>query len=245
MAAKLSKEVTDSLRACLFVLSAFVTEGAHVAANLLEMTQPHLEDGDEPPGFHGVLIAIARAIKAAIDRLVSADVKLYAALALESSLRAQQVDVSNETAFLIVGLRRTVIGQYVKPDLQTLGLQALDARDAPTVTRRSELIGERFQRTEDGSPSPAVVEALGEPRFDVPVDVWPYAEQVREAAAKLSGLNDELNKARRQVDRARQEKYDATGKYNKLFLRGTRVFEDMCRLAPRRKTASIAIASMK
>ena len=223
MAAQLSKEVTDHMRACLFVLSSFLTEGANVAGTLTGLTQPNLEEGDDDPGFSSVIVGLGRNVRAALERLVAADLKLSAAAGHESSLRNLHNERSNLLGFAIVALRRIVLGQYVEPDMENLGLQAVDVRDAITVSRRSELIGEQF-----GSPD--LPRLLGEPRFQDPSDVGVYVRQVEEASAEVLDLVGQINEATRLTARARFDRDERMTEYKKLFLRSTRVFEDFCRL---------------
>jgi len=222
MSAQLSKEVTDRLRACLFVLAAFVTEGAAVAADLLGIAQPHLREGDSEPGFHSALVALGRTLKAAIDKLVDADMRLYAAVAAESALRKKYRDLTGKIGAQIVALRRTVIGQFVAPDLEGLGLQPLDARDSITIMRRAKLIIERFV----AEILPAL---LGEALFAEAVDVGKHADEIRAAVEQVEDLNSQINEAKRRTAKARTIKNQAKEDYDKLFLRSARIFEDFCR----------------
>lgn len=222
MSAQLSKEVTDRLRACLYVLAAFVTEGAVVAADLLGIAQPHLEEGDPEPGFHSTFIALGRTLKAAIDKLVDADMKLDSAAAAESALRKKYQDLTAKIGAQIVALRRTVIGQFVAPDLEGLGLQPLDARDSVTIMRRAKLIIERFL-------AETLSALLGESRFADTVDVRKHVDEIRTATAEVEDLNGQINEAIRRAAKARSVKNKAKDDYDILFLRSARIFEDYCR----------------
>jgi hypothetical protein len=232
MAAQLSKEVTDRLRACLFVLAAFVTEGATVAADMLGIAQPHLKAQDPEPGFLSVFNALGRTLKAAIDNLVAADTTLYAAAALESALRKQYRELTGRIGIQIVALRRTVIGQFVAPDLEGLGLQPLDARDSITIMRRAKLILERFK----AELLPAL---LGAPLFAEAVDVGKYADEIRAAAEEVEALNGQINEAKRRASKARVVKNQVMGEYDKLFLRSVRIFEDCCRFTGQDELADL------
>ena len=120
-AIRMSNEVTTRMRACRYALSAFFTEGAEQVANLLlGKTQPNLGEGEEPPGFAGVINALGQTLRAALNRLVSADLALYAALTFEAGLRKQRGLKIDDLAFQLVGMRRTIVGQYVEPDLDPL-----------------------------------------------------------------------------------------------------------------------------
>lgn len=242
MPAKLSKEVTDRMRDCRYVLSAFDTEGARIAEKLSPSTQSNLEATDEEAGYSSVLGDLRHNMSTALDGLVGADGDVSAAAAWESSLRAEHRDKSEQQGFWIVGLRRTVIGQFVAPDLENLGLQAVDVRDSITVARRSQLIGDRFE-------APNLGKLLGESRFEEPTDLSPYVGQIQDASEKLLILNAQINEAARRTTRARLEKTKRMKEYDRLYLRSTRIFEDFCRLAgeddlaDRIRTASTRSAS--
>lgn len=185
MRTHLSKEVTDRLRACLFVLSAFVKHGREVAAAVLGIVQPNPQEGEGEPGFSTPLTALSRTLKAAMDRMVTADLKLYAALAAESTLREKRDDLTANLAQQLIGLRQTVNGQYVAPKMDGLGLERLTHRDAMTVLRRGELVAQRFQaenltrcRARAGSRT---------------LDVRHCLAQVTPVVAELRGVVDELN----------------------------------------------------
>ena len=240
MPARLSKEVTDRVRACLFVLSAFVTRGPEVAAAVQEITRPHLADGDAEPGFAADFVALHRTLKAAMDRMVAADMKLYAALAWEATLRALRVRKVKDLAFCLVGLRRGVVGHYLDPDLAGLGLQPVTARDTTTILRRVDLLDERFGEDED-----VVDRMLGPARFDDPLDVRKRVRQMKATADEVRGLVAQISEAKRQIAAARSHKHAMTDAYDQIFLRSARIFEDYCRYAGRDDLADSVRASKR
>lgn len=230
-AIRLSNEVTTRMRACRYVLSAFFTEGAEQVANLLlGMTQRNLGEGEEPPGFAGVINVLGRSLRAALDRLVSADLALYAALTFEAGLRRQRGLTIDDLGFQLVGMRRTVIGQYVEPDLDGLGLQPVDARDTITVVRRVELLDERF-----GDPN--LDRMLGKARFGEPQDVRALVGQMKATNEEVNALDEQINEAKRKVELARAEKQKAMEDYDQIYLPSVRIFEDFCRYVGRRDLA--------
>jgi len=230
-AIRLSNEVTTRMRACRYVLSAFFTEGAGLVANLLlGKTQPNLGEGEEPPGFAGVINALGQTLRAALNRLVSADLALYAALTFEAGLRKQRGLKIDDLAFQLVGMRRTIIGQYVEPDLDGLGLQPVDARDTITVVRRVELLDERFQ-------DPNLDSFLGKARFDRPQNARALVGQMKETHGEVDALDEQINEAKRKVEIARAEKQSAMDDYDQTYLPSVRIFEDFCRYVGRRDLA--------
>ncbi len=67
MQARMSKEVTDRTRACLFVLSAFVKQGASVAEKLLDFINPYLGEGTEAPSFPVLFTSFAAVLRAVLS----------------------------------------------------------------------------------------------------------------------------------------------------------------------------------
>ncbi|HEX9736620.1 MAG TPA: hypothetical protein VGG06_32040 [Thermoanaerobaculia bacterium] len=131
-----------------------------------------------------------------------------------------------------MALRRTVIGQFVSPDLEGLGLQPLDARDSITIMRRAKLILERFK----AELLPAL---LGAPLFAEAVDVGKYADEIRAATEEVEALNGRINEAKRRAAKARVVKNQVMGEYDKLFLRSVRIFEDCCRFTGQKELADL------
>ena len=68
--AKLSREITGKVRACLFVLSALSVQGPGVARLLQEKLEPLA--GDEPSTFLAQIRDLSRLLKAALDLMVGA-----------------------------------------------------------------------------------------------------------------------------------------------------------------------------
>jgi hypothetical protein len=230
MPAKLSKEVTDRFRSCLYVLSALRLEGPKVAATVLHLVRPELGEDDEEPGFLGPVTALGRKMRAAAQRLVTADEELRTASASEGTLRRRRDQKSHALAQQIVGLRQVIAGQYVAPDLDGLGLQRLRPRDPVTVLRRAKAIVKAFQSDDVG-------EMLGEALFEGASEGRSHAVELAPALAELEASMEQVNEARRLIDLARVEKNDAMAAYDEIFLRTTRMFEDLCRYAGERELA--------
>lgn len=224
MQAKLSKEVTDRMRACDFVLSAFVKQGASVAEKLLGIVSPHLEEGDEAPKFPVLFESFAKVLRAVRQEMIDADMALFSALASETSLRNQREEVMNEVIAQIRGMRRTIIGQFTAPNLDGLGLQSVVSDDPVTIQRRVDAI-------ESAAQGGNLEQLLGKSRFRTPYDYAGLVADLAPDAARLRALNGEVNEAKRDVDTARATRNEARDTYDVAFLREVRVLEDLCRLA--------------
>ena len=85
MPAKTSKESSDRLKAARFVLAALFQQGREISRLLVELFTPHRQEGDPEPGFHGTVVAIGRKLKWAIDRVIAADNRLFAANTSDSN----------------------------------------------------------------------------------------------------------------------------------------------------------------
>ena len=224
MAAKLSTEVTTRMRSCLFVLSALWRQGPMVTAKVLDLVQPHLQEGDESPGILSTIVAFARALRAALDRMVGLDRRLHDAREKDSALRWVKNDLFQVIDQLLVGLRRSVLGQFEDPDLAGIGLEAPNGRDPVTILREAELVADKLLREEPGP-------ALGKTLFEVPLDFAPQAKQLRERSVELRSVLEQINDQQREIDQIVQEKNEAMSEYDTVFLRTARQFEDLCRYA--------------
>lgn len=224
MAVRASKELIHRKRECNFVLSAFQTEGDHVAEALTGFNSSTPEVTNEDPGYASVFRNMGGRLETSLDDLVAADRKLMSAVGWESTLRKEHREKSEDQGFVLVGLRGAVIAQYVEPDLENLALQPIDVRDSVTVSHRSRVAADRFE-------APNLVQMLGRERFGVAVDFTPYVAQLRSSAEDLTRLQGQINEAERRTARVRLEKNRTQDEHDKLVLRSARVFEDFCRLA--------------
>ena len=224
MAVRNSVEVTNDLRECRYLLSAFPTEGNHVAGTLTGIIQPNLEENDEIPGFGSVMVGLNRHLNVSLTNLLASDSALIEAVGWESTLRNEHREMSEMQGLLLVALRRAVMSQYEDPDLENLGLQPIDVRDSVTVSRRSTTVSERFE-------APNLHKMLGKARFKRPTDLESLVKEIREAAKELASLLERIHEAERRTARARLEKNKIQKAHRKVFLRTARVFEDFCRLA--------------
>ncbi len=230
MAAKLSKEVTTRMKSGSFVLSALRKQGPKVAAKVLDIVQPHLREDDESPGISALIVAFARALRAALDRMVGLDHSLHDAQEIRAALRRERENRFQLIDQLMIALRRSVLGQFESPDLRSLGLEAPNGRDPVSLLREADLVSAKLRR-ENLEPS------LGKPRFQAPLTLPPQAEELASHCDALRSVLDQLNDLQRDIDELVVEKGKAMEDYDSAFLRIARQFEDLCRYAGENKLA--------
>ncbi len=230
MPARTSKEVTDRQQSCGFVLTALLRQGARVAAQLLTLVQPHLEEGDEAPGFFPVVVALARKMGASLDQLVGADEALYEANARYTRLREQQTEFFSKLARKVARLRLTLINQYVAPRLVDLGLESETARSPRPLLRQADRIVKIFAGED-------LEKLLGESIFQEPANLRSQAAELDPLAGDLRRNLLGVDEARRALDEAKVARDKLKDQHDEIFLRSARTFEDFCRLAGEKELA--------
>ena len=223
MPAKTSKEVTDRQKSCRFLISALLRQGQQVVARLTAIVHPHLEEGDEPPGFMNPILALSRALKARLLDLVAADEEVYAANALLSMLRTKRNDLTDRLGKMIVKVRRNVLGLYAAADLERLSLQSPVNRNPVPLIRQAVRIHEVFQSVD-------LEEMLGESDFEGATPPRSKVEELKTLADQLGTFLEDVDDAIRNVDTAIIAKEKAMEGHDTLFLHTARTFESYCRL---------------
>ncbi len=238
MPAKTSKEVTDRQQSCGFVLTALWQQGTWLAERLRDLVQPDLEEGDEAPGFFPVIIALARKMGASINRLVVADEALYEANARYTGLRDQRAEVFSKLARMVARLRLTLINQYVAPHLVDLGLGNETARSPQPLLRQADRIVKIFAGED-------LDKHLGESIFQEPANLRSQAAELAPLADDLRNNLRQVDEARRSLDEAKVARDKVRDQHDVIFVRSSRTFEDLCRLAGEKELADKVRPSAK
>ncbi|MCP3957739.1 MAG: hypothetical protein GY719_07790 [bacterium] len=221
---QLSIGITGKVRSCLFLLAALWEQGPAIAQLVLDKVQPHLEEGEEPPSFLAQLLALGRLLKAALDKMVELDRKLYNENERRATLLAKRDAIAVELGQKVTGLRRIVVGHHPDAKVEKLGLEGRTPQEPIALIRQSKLISEKLRRED-------LETMLGAPQFGVPLDPEPYVVQVEADVVRLDDTYEAHQRSRRRIDTLRKERREAVGDYDVAFLRVARQFEDSCRLA--------------
>ncbi len=228
--AKLTVSITGKVRSCLFLLAALAEQGPKIAQGVLDLLQPSLKGGEEPPPFLAQLQALGRLLRAALELMSALDRKLYDEDEQRAILFADRQVVVGELGRKISGLRRIVLGHYPDASAEKLGLGGRTAQEPIALLRQSELLCQKLRR-EDRE------KMLGVPLFDLPLDPEPYLLKIDPLLPRLTEAYEVHQRARRRVDNLLDEKREAVTSYDVAFLRVARQFEDLCRLAGKNELA--------
>ena len=228
--AKLTVSITGKVRSCLFLLAALVEQGPKVTQIVLDLLQPSLTPGEEPPPFLAQLQALGRLLRAALERITARDRRLYDEDEQRATLFEERQVLLSELARKVTGLRRIVIGHYPDAKAEKLGLQGRTAQEPIALLRQSELISQKLRRED-------LEKMLGDPLFDLRLDPEPYVLQIDPVLPRLTEAYEVHQRARRRVDNLLDEKKEAVTSYDVAFLRVARQFEDLCRLAGKNELA--------
>ncbi len=229
MSAKTSKETSDREKACRFVLSALFQQGQEIAQLLIELFLPHRQESDPEPNFFATVVAIGRKLKHAIDEVVAADSRLFAAnaaLDAERLVRKRKALTLNRQ---IIGLRGACKSLFVDLPVQQLGFDERTFQDPVPLLIQADRVVESLKNGENEA----------ETLFpDDDFSPKKYAVQVRGTADGLRDCLDHIADLRRKADEALLHKRAVTEVYDELFLYGARTFESYCRMAGKTELAN-------
>ena len=229
--AQLTLSITGKVRSCLFLLAALREQGPKVTQIVLDLLQPSLKRGEEPPPFRAHLQALGRLLRAALERMIAVDRALYDEDEQRATLFEARRNVAGELGRKVSSLRRIVLGHYPDARAEKLGLAGRTAQEPVALLRQSELICQKLRRED-------LEKMLGDPLFDLPLDPEPYVEKIEPVLPRLREAYEVHQRARRRVDSLLDEKKEAVTAYDVAFLRVARQFEDLCRLAGKTELAN-------
>ncbi len=228
MPAKTSKETSDREKACRFVLAALFQRGQEIGRLLVALFQPHRQEGDPESNFFGTIVAVGRKLKYAIDEVVSADNRLFAANAALDKERQIRGNKTFRLSRLIIGLRGACNSLFVDLPVQDLGFDTRTFQDPVPLLIQADRVVENLENGE----------VQAEPLFPGDdFDPKKYAAQVRGRADELRTCLDRVADLKRDAEQALLDKRAVTKEYDELFLQGARTFESYCRMAGKTKLA--------
>lgn len=221
MPAKTSKQSSDREKAARFVLSALFQRGLEISHLLAELFLPHRQEGDPEPDFHRTIIALGRKLKHAIDKVVAADNRLFAANAALDTERDVRGNKASQLSRLVIGLRGACNSLFVDLPVQQLGFDARTAQDPVPLLMQADRVADNLES------GPIEAETLFEGDDFNPQK---YAAQVREGALELRTCLDQVSDLQRGAEAALLDKRTVTEEYDDLFLHGARAFESYWRM---------------
>ncbi len=186
--------------------------GPKVTQTVLDLLQPSLKGGEEPPPFLAQLQALGRLLRAALELMIALDRQLYDDDEQRATLFAEREALVSELGRKVSGLRRIVSGHYPDAKADKLGLEGRTAQEPVTLLRQSELICQKLRRED-------LEKMLGDALFDLPLDLEPYVLQIDPVLPRLTEAYEVHQRARRRVDTLLDEKKEAVTSYDVAFLR--------------------------
>ncbi len=238
MIAKITDGITERWASCRFLLAALMRQGPTVAGRLLVHVQPHLLEGDGEPGFLTSIGALGRRLGASVHTRGAFAQTRYASRAKLNALRARREELAVSLGKEIVRMRRTVMSQYLDPDLKQLGLESPRSYRPDPVSRQADLIEEAFARESVGK-------LLGEPFYEDPFDAAKTVAPLHRVNGDLRSNLDLIDDQVRLYDELFLEKEELKKEHDVLFTYTARTFEGYCRLAGLEKLAERVRPSTK
>lgn len=222
---QISKGILQRIKSLRFLLSAILGElSINVAGTLLEKVRPDLPDGQTVPDFLASIRALGQRLRAAMDRLSNADMKVFFLKAELEALGKSRDTLASALAAAIVRLRRLVLGLYEAPHVAGLALQSPRSYRPTPLLRQADLITGIFA-------GELLASLLGEAAYEESPGLQEPVRLVQQIADELLAVTVEIDETRRQLDRAVIEKKELQEEYDMLFLNTARTFESYCRLA--------------
>ncbi len=223
--AKLTITITGKVRSAWSVLTALWEQGPAVARLVSDKLPASLREGEGPSTIMAQIEALGQLLQSALDLMVELDTLTVDENLQRAALLKDRDDMIVFLGQRLTGLRGIVAGHYLEPDLERLGLDGRNEREAIAVLRQSEQICKRLREEED------LEGVLGEALFEPRLDPVPYGLQIESTNGELRDLFEGHQRARRRVDTLLARKKEAVKDYDTTFVRVARQFEDLCRLA--------------
>ena len=223
MVAKLSKEVMDRLRLCLFVVALIERQALKLAVKLQNYFAPESSSTEDDGGllYIGPLRALARKLRTSMSLLSDVDQKRRF---IHGWLVKQRRVLDKMGAGIVRehgAIANTVVGQYVDPGVDELGLLLPERRDPVTILVSGQAVVSTFNEER-------VDDLLGESRVAEPTakaQVAAFVPMVEEFGEKVEAVAD----GRRELQELQIEKNRLLVEHDVLVVRGSRMVEDLCR----------------
>lgn len=224
MSAKTSKEVTDRQRSCRFLMTAFERQGGEIVARLGDSVRPWLAEDEIRPDFGSTVHGLGRWLGASIDHLVTLDQEVYEKKAHLAEARKERDRVVTQLAREVSRLRLSIENQYEAPQLASLGFEAPTPRVAAPLVRQAERLVESLGK-------PGLAALLGAATYEQPFDPGTHREALKARCDAAGRQLLQVDRLRRDVDRASVHRRRALAEHDGLFLQTARNFETLCRMA--------------
>lgn len=233
MFTKLSKEVIDRLKACLFLTAAFTEQGLEIVTGIRGLIKERAENlseegqsGSEESDILGTFRFLGQQMRQKIDLAIAIEKQIYALNVRLDEFRKVRDSEATVLGQKRAGLRNTILGQYVKPNISALGVQGGVPRDATALAINLELIQDRFQDSE------MLDNRLGRPLFKkAHQQVVEQAGELLKPTKELRETLETIAKLERRVAVLLARKHTTLEGYDPWFLRSARMFSDLCRIA--------------
>jgi hypothetical protein len=246
MIAKLTKEVTERLKAFQSLEAALAEQGPEVAEAVRGSAPPAPAptpdpEADSSPGtvntavddadVLGTINVCKQGLQGSINQAVAYDRDLFTLSSEEATQRKIRDTTMEFLGAQVVGLRRTTLGQYAEPDLTSLGLRPPNPSEPLAFLRNTELVTEQLRSADR-------LRMLGKPLFATAHDPGIHADDFDAPTLRLRGALNKLRALKRRIDSVLSKKQEILEDYDREELRLSRMFEDLCHFAGKPKLAN-------